>query len=366
MGRGLVWPQALTVVLGAGERAANVDVSLEGSGEAAVSVISSDFTDDPRWVLPTGGGLGYGYFVLPSDMLSRLAEDLPLITDPLTRGAAMVTLWESMLEGDIDPREVRAALLRAVQREQDELNLSRQLGLLQSLFWRYTPAADREALAAELEPLLRDGLTRATTTSQKSVWFGALKNTSLTPAGVSWLERVWRKEVVIAGLPFSENDEADLAMELALRGVDVLDAQEARLRNPDRRARFAFVRPAVSADQAVRRALFKSFAQVENRRREAWVLEAMNYIHHPLRAAESADLVVPALQLVREIRDTGDIFFPKRWADATLGGHQTRATADEVREFIEHLPADYPTRLRWVLEASADPLFRAARLVEAR
>jgi aminopeptidase N len=65
--------------------------------------------------------------------------------------------------------------------------------------------------------------------------------------------------------------------------------------------------------------------------------------------------------LLLEIRNTGDIFFPKRWADATLGGHQSAATAADVRAFINGLPSDYPQRLRWVLEASADPLFRAAR-----
>jgi len=34
----------------------------------------------------------------------------------------------------------------------------------------------------------------------------------------------------------------------------------------------------------------------------------------------------------------------------------------EVRAFIDALPPDYPPRLRWVLLASADPLFRAAQL----
>jgi hypothetical protein len=38
-------------------------------------------------------------------------------------------------------------------------------------------------------------------------------------------------------------------------------------------------------------------------------------------------------------------------------------TAAEVRTFVERLPDDYPPRLRWVLLSSADPLFRAARLL---
>lgn len=361
MGRNLVWPQALTMVLGGGARTASVDVSLDASGAASVSHTSTTFPDAPRWVLPTGGGLGYGDFVLPSEMLERLASDLAVIQDPLTRGAALVTLWESMLEGRLGAGTLREALLRSVPVEKDELNLARELGYLQTIFWRFTKPAERPAAAAQLEPVLRAGLDRATTTSLKSVWFSAIKNTALSTNTVAWLTSVWRKDIVITGLPFSENDEADLAMELALRGVDVLDEQEARIKNPDRKARFVFVRPSVAPAVADREALFRRFAQVDNRRREAWVLEAMNYIHHPLRADQVEHLVIPALQMVLEIRNTGDIFFPKRWADATLGGHQSPATAAAVRSFIDGLPADYPQRLQWVLEASADPLFRAAR-----
>jgi len=361
LGRQLVWTQSLMIVLGGADRAATRDVSLRHDGGSTTTLTSDLFPDGPRWVLPTGGGLGYGDFVLPADMLGRLADDLPLIIDPLTRGAATVTLWESMLEGRLRPDDMRAALMASVLVERDELNLARQLGYLQSLFWRFTSQDQRPEVAGALYPLLRQGLADATGTSRKSVWFSAIRNTALTGDAVEWLTQVWRKDVAIEDLPFSENDQAELAMELALRGVDVLDEQEARLQNADRKARFVFVRPAVAADLAARDALFERLTHVEYRQREAWVLEAMNYLHHPLRAHEVAHQVIPALDLVLEIRNTGDIFFPKRWADAVLGGHHSRATADAVRAFINGLPRTYPQRLRWVLEASADPLFRAAR-----
>ena len=64
--------------------------------------------------------------------------------------------------------------------------------------------------------------------------------------------------------------------------------------------------------------------------------------------------------MLREIQRTGDIFFPKRWMDATLGGH-----AAVGRGHRAHVPrsraADYPERLRRIILSSADDLFRAAR-----
>jgi aminopeptidase N len=142
--------------------------------------------------------------------------------------------------------------------------------------------------------------------------------------------------------------------------------QRDRFKNADRKARFVFVMPALSSDAAVRKQFFESLADVKNRQHEAWVLEALGYLNHPLRAQESQAFIAPALAMVQEIQRTGDIFFPKRWADATLGGHQSREAAESVRKFLDALPPDYPVRLKWVIEASADPLFRAARLVSPR
>ena len=93
------------------------------------------------------------------------------------------------------------------------------------------------------------------------------------------------------------------------------------------------------------------------------VLDAARYLNHPLRAAVAKRHVRAALELTREIQRTGDIFFPKRWADASLAGYQSMQEATEVRAYITKLPADYPPRLRWVLLSAADPLFRAAKLL---
>ena len=45
--------------------------------------------------------------------------------------------------------------------------------------------------------------------------------------------------------------------------------------------------PALSSDPAARDAFFVSLKDVSNRRHEAWVLDGISYLHHPLRAAQS-------------------------------------------------------------------------------
>ena len=166
------------------------------------------------------------------------------------------------------------------------------------------------------------------------------------------------------GLTLAEPDYIDLAEELAVREVhgwsDILNAQLDRIENPDRKARFQFVMPSLSADPAERERWFESLRDVANRRREPWVLDGLNHLHHPLRAAASAKYVGPSLQMLWEIQKTGDIFFPKRWMDATLGGHQSPAVAKTVRQFLNDLPGGYPVRLKNIVLQSADELFRVS------
>ena len=111
----------------------------------------------------------------------------------------------------------------------------------------------------------------------------------------------------------------------------------------------------------MRDAFFSDLADVRNRRREPWVLEGLSYLHHPLRAAVAEQYIPRSLAMLEEIQRTGDIFFPKRWIDATLSGHSRASAALKVRTFIAELPPNYPDRLRRIILSSADDLFRASR-----
>ena len=91
------------------------------------------------------------------------------------------------------------------------------------------------------------------------------------------------------------------------------------------------------------------------------MLESLHYLNHPLRASHDTRFVRPALEMLQDIQRTGDIFFPSRWSDATLWGHQSPQVASTVRSFLAAHPA-LPTRLRWTLLSAADELFRASKL----
>jgi aminopeptidase N len=359
--RGLVWPQRLRVTLGYEGRIEQVPVPVNG---ASTAVGAAAGKPRPLYVLPGGGGLGYGLFVLDGASRAYLLDRLEQIPDALTRGVAWVTLWENMLEAHVTPAAFVDLAVRALPREADEQNRQRALSYLVRAFWRHLPARDRERRAPAIEAMLRAGLRGATTSSQKSAWFNAYRDVVRTPAGVAWLERVWRREEKVDGLTFAETDEIAMALELAVREVAgwdrILDTQLARTQNPDRKARLAFVMPALSADPMVREQAFARFRSLENRRREPWVVESLAYLNHPLREAHARRFVRPSLELLHEIQRTGDIFFPTRWMEASLSGHRSPEVAAVVRDFLAR-ELQNPQRLRWTILSAADELFRASR-----
>ena len=359
--RGLVWTQRLDVALGYDDEVRRIPATLDAP---RIEVTAARGLPAPRFVLPTGGGIGYGGFAIDPATRDYLLGRLADISDPLTRGSATVTLWEDMLDGRSPAADVVEVLLIALPREQDELNLQRMLSYTEQGYWKFLPPAARDRLAPRLERILRHGVDAAGTASIKSAWFSALRDVAQTPATLDWLERVWQQTERVPGLVLEEPDYIQLAQQLALRGranwQQVLDAQSSRIQNPDRKARFAFVRPSLSPAGAVRDAFFESLRSLQNRRREPWVLEALSHLHHPLRAAASAQYIPSSLAMLDEIQRTGDIFFPKRWMDATLSGHSSASAALMVRTFLAGLPPSYPDRLRRTILSSADELFRAA------
>ena len=358
--RRLVWPQRLRVAVGYRGMVKDLPVDVKG---ATATVPDARGLPKPDYVLLNGHGLGYGLFLLDDTSRDYLIGHIEDIPDALTRGSAWVTLWENLLERRIAPGVFVDAAVRALPRETDEQNAQRELGYATRAFWRWLPPEQRPSRAQQLEPMLREGIARASTASQKAAWFNAYRDTVLSRDGVTWLERVWRRDEKIAGLPFAETDEIAMALELAVRDVpnasEILRTQLERTQNPDRKSRFAFVMPALSADPAERERAFDRFRSVENRRREPWVLESLQYLHHPLREPHSRRFVRPALELLREIQQTGDIFFPTRWMESTLGGHRSPEVAEQVEAFLAK-ELQYPQRLRWTILSASDELFRVS------
>jgi len=285
------------------------------------------------------------------------------------RAALLINLYEQMLAGT-GPRPglYLDQLALIVESEQNPLVLDLALNQVRRLFWNLRPEELRERDASLLERILWDAMLEQDDASRRKVYFEAYADIALSEEAVARVRDIWSGELIVDNLPLAENDLIDLAQKIAVRlpqeADAIITAQTERSENPDNVRKLRFIAPSLSPEQSVRDAFFDALAQASNRETESWVLDALANLHHPLRTAESEKYLLPSLELLQEIQVTGDIFFPKRWLDATLGNYRSATAVSTVRTFLEERP-DYNEQLRMKILQSADMLYRANELVNA-
>jgi aminopeptidase N len=78
---------------------------------------------------------------------------------------------------------------------------------------------------------------------------------------------------------------------------------------------------------------------------EPWAESALSLLNHRYRRAESQKYLMPGLEVLEEVKRTGDIFFPKRWVASLVSGHRLDTVRRIVDEFLAARP-DYPLMLK--------------------
>jgi aminopeptidase N len=318
---------------------------------------------------PNSDGTGYGYFKMDPASVAYFFKNYgsgdSLFSNPVFRGAILVNIWEGFLRGNgPEPEPFVQNMLAALPKEQNPLLVDYLLGNLQTAWWTFLSAPQREGYQREAEAVLWQLLLKTEDKGIKTSYFRAFKGIASTDDGWKKMESLWNGKLNVKGLVLSEEDKISLAYELALKGkgetTTILNQQLSATKNPDRKARMQFVIPALSRNEQTRDAFFESLKKEENREKEAWVLDALSYLHHPLRAQSALKYLRPSLELLQEIQLTGDIFFPTRWLHNTFAGHSSPEAADIASKFLNEKP-DYPYFLKNKILQATDLTNRAVK-----
>ncbi|MHA6248234.1 M1 family metallopeptidase [Pontibacter sp. CAU 1760] len=355
-----VWPQIFELTLVYPNHQKEITVQMD---RATKTIAAAAGEPVPSYILFNSTGKGYGVFPVDGQMLPKLFT----LENPVERASAYISLYENMLNGrTISPKQLLDLYRTGLTMEKEELNLKLLTSQLGDIFWKFTTPATRTALAPKLEMELWQALQQQTAANAKKLLFKAYQNIALSKEAQDRLYMIWKQQEAPGGVKLTEDDYTALALALALRDYlaseKILSQQLARVQNPDRKKRLQFMMPALSGNVQVRDAFFNSLKQEKNREKEAWVNAALAYLHHPQRSATSEKYLAESLQLLEEIQQTGDIFFPYSWLQATFGAYQTASAAATVRSFLQAHP-DYNPKLRAKILQAADDLFRAERLL---
>ena len=359
-GKSRAWRQAFEVSV-VGESADRSATALTSPDE--LDVLSFSNNPPGSEIIINSDGLGYGLFPASIESLN-IWEQL----NDVEKGSTLIYIYENLLEGSVDPEDYLKQLSDIVTTEQNQLILNLALGQIRRVYWTFTPASARDEFSPVLEETLWQTMLEQSESSRKKLFFDTFADIAVTNAAVQKVYDVWSEVLVIDGLPLSEDDHVGLAQTLAIKLPDLADeivtSQLAKTENPDSHRKLTFIAPSLSADKRVRDQFFASLADEQMRNVESWVLDALANIHHPLRTVASEEYILASLKLLQEIQVTGDIFFPKRWLDVTLGNYRSGSAVHTVRTFLDERP-DYNGQLRMKILQSADTMFRASTIARA-
>lgn len=326
-------------------------VNIKDNEKTMTGFTVSDF------VMANSDGRGYGLF--PAN--KAIAENKWQALSNVQKASLLINLYEQMMEGTIAPETLLNLNIALLAKETNPLLINYLRGRITAIYWNFIPEDIRFERAGELEAFFWTSMKKAKSSSQKKSYFRSYRAVAQTPEAIARLKAIWSKKQSLKGIKLVENDYINLATTLALRlpseAEEILAAQLSDIKNPDRRMRFEFLVPSLSADAAVRDDFFESLKLEENRATESWVLSALNYLHSPFHGSDSEKYILPSLELLEEIQRTGDIFFPGRWVISNLSQHRSPEAATAVRQFLDARP-NYNHQLTLKILQGADPLFR--------
>ena len=355
-GTARVWPQSFEVTLFYNGSTKDIHVNMT---KGVYDLKETEGLKRPNFVLFNSGGEGYGLFPTDADLYNQLSD----IQSPLQRTSAYISLYENMLAGRyIKPETLLNLYTNALSTEKEEMSLRLISGYISSIYWQFITPRDRQKMNAALENSVWQAMLSQPTANNKKILFGTYQSIYLSATARTTIYNVWKQQQPPAGVKLSEEDYTGMAFSLALRNdadTTILSQQYARISNPDRKKRFQFIRPALSPDVKVRDAFFASLSDLKNRAKEANVLTALGYLHHPLRQSTSVKYLAKSLDMLETIQITGDIFFPQSWLSSTFGSYQSNEAAHIVNEFLAAHP-NYNEKLKAKILQSTDNLVRAS------
>ncbi len=308
------------------------------------------FPRNAKIVIPNCDGRGYGLFCLPEESRVWMMQNIGEVEDDLMR-QSMVTMLNEVYEW----RNIET-----------ECSVYAWLDFLID----YIPREKNYLVASTLNSYLTKPMLEVGTAEDEArLWeiASTCDNPALSRRLKMTLAHVMRSEEVCAKMydmwsaesdkMLNESDAMTLAYELAVRYPEryneIYTTQLERISNADRRNQFEYIMRGTHPDVEVRDALFESLMEPANRRIEPWTATLLSYLNHHLRQDEAVKYIYRGLEEMEEVQRTGDIFFPRNWAGALLGGHTSDKAKAEVERFLYAHP-DYPRLLRNKILQAAD------------
>ncbi len=317
----------------------------------------------PVMVFPNYQDYGYGIFLLDERSRDYVLKNIQNEPDDFLRSMMWGTLWDSVREAELAPRDYVALAIKNISTEKDELTIQTILGRASTAMNYYLPDAQSKELAAQLETLLAEKMQNAPTLGQRITFYRAFLNIVSTDKAKQTLKDVLSGKIQIKDLKLKTKDRFDIATKLLIlsdKDAPNLLAELEKTETSDEAKRYAYAAKAGIATTENKQKFFAEF--IGNKEiSESYIETAFA----PFNATRQTDLTLPflenALKELPNLKRSRKIFFVNGWLSAFIGGQKSEQALAIVNKFLaDNLNLDKDLRLK-ILEV-ADGLERAVKI----
>ena len=347
---GDTWPSALQVLLDYGEQEPlRLRVGLNGR---TMNVAEAAGKPCPRFVFANDQDFAYGRFLLDERSREEVMRRLGAMPDPFRRTLLWGSLWESVREAQLSPREYIELATRVLPAETDEALARSILARVTTALHRYVSDETRRQLVPGFERLAAEQMTQSPDVNLRIVWFRALQEFAETPLGLGQLKHLLSGQLWVPGVELRPLDRWNLVTTL----VAMDDPEAAGFFNEERQRdpggdeqKYAYAALAARPDPVAKQNAFQEYLTTESRP-EDWIEQSL----YPFNSWNQSELtgmyLKQALDALPQIKSDRKIFFLVHWLDAFIGGQTSPGARDEVRRYLSKADIDKDLRLK-ILEA---------------
>jgi aminopeptidase N len=331
-----------------------------------------DKFEKPVLIFPNVGDFGYGIFLLDDKSRYYVLKNIQNEKDDFLRTMMWGSLWDSVREAELDPKEYVELVVKNINSEIDESTIQTLLARASIAMTYYlseppalpgTAAAGGSQFGAKIEAVLIDGMQNAPTLGQRITFYRAFLNVASTGNARRILREILNSKFQILDLKLKTKDRFDIVTRLLILNdpdAPALLAGLEKTETSDEAKRYAYAAKAGIATADNKAKYWNDFT-VNKEISESWIEAAFG----PLNSTRHTDLTLPYLErALKELpnhKRNRKIFFVNGWLAAFIGGQRDEKALAIVNKFLADNPnLDKDLRLK-ILE-NVDLIERAVKI----
>jgi aminopeptidase N len=363
------WQMAINVLVAQPDGKRTIQkVKLGDLDEYSKSKSSTYFTayelnKPPLFIFPNYQDYGYGIFLLDARSREYILRNIQNEKDEFLRSMMWGALWDSVREGELNPKDYVELAVKNISVETDELTISTILSRVSTAINYYLPDAERARLAPPLEKLLAEKMQNAPTLGMRITFYRAFLSISSSASAQTVLKDILSGKSGIKDFKLKTKDKFDIVTRLAVLGdadAPKLLADLQKTETSDDAKRYAYALGAAFPSKEAKEKYFDDF--LNNKEiSESWIESAFVSFNSVRHSELTLQYLEKALAELPNLKRNRKIFFVNGWLAAFIGGQKDEKALQIVNKFLADNPnLDKDLRLK-ILE-NVDTLERAVKI----